>query len=450
MTSILEKLRPWQAPIYRECLSGLETGNFLNASGLGSGKSFCAIAVAKTLQKPVLIVCRLGSRRSWTEVANHFGYPTDMVHTINREMLRTGKTEWGRWEFGEANHNTGKRAKRFVWMVPKDWLLVVDECHWDSGVSSLNSKVLIAAVEQGYKIMALSGTAADDPRKMKAIGYMLGLHRNADFHQWLFRQGATVNDWDCGVIGDHSQERERRRKATMARIHSELTQAHRLVHLSTQQIPGFPKCAVYPIAVDFGVAQMSLIYAEMQAELATLGGNKAKEREALMRARQRTELLEVPGLVDEVNEGIAEGQAVAVFLNFKASVVALVERLGTDCVYTGDQSPEVREANRMRFQDDQSPVIVLTKSAGSESLDLADRHGDYPRLGLMIPGFFSLTDNQCLGRLPRDGAKTPSIYKIIFASGTVEEAAYRACKRRTEMYDIFNGFTDSDLTAGIL
>jgi superfamily II DNA or RNA helicase len=388
-------------------------------------------------------------------VADHFSYPRHRVTTINRELLRAGKTQFGCWFAGEANHNTGQRAKQFCWTLPLDTLLVMDECHADSGQTSLQSQILRAAVAQGVKILALSGTAADDPRKMRAIGYMLGLHQDSNFFQWLYQQGATPDSWTCGLpdhqlTGEHGKALlESKRKAVMGRIHAQLTAAGRMIHLPTSDIPGFPRCSVQPVKVDFGAIGLEAVYAEMAVELKKIrgafSGNKIEERLLLMRLRQKTELMEVPGLVDQVNDAIAEGQSVAVFLNFRDSVKALATRLNTDCIVIGDDHPEVREANRLKFERDDSRVIVVSKSCGSESISFADRRGVYPRLGLVIPGYQAHIERQVLGRLPRDGAKSASIYRYIFAAGTVEERAYEALKRRSDRFDAFNGLTDEDL-----
>jgi hypothetical protein len=79
-------------------------------------------------------------------------------------------------------------------------------------------------------------------------------------------------------------------------------------------------------------------------------------------------------------------------------------------------------------------------------------HGKYPRTGIISSSFWAVQMNQALGRCARDGAKSPSKMIITFPRKTVAEQAYRACKRRTELYGAFNGdvrFTNEDLQAGL-
>jgi hypothetical protein len=196
--------------------------------------------------------------------------------------------------------------------------------------------------------------------------------------------------------------------------------------------------------------EINLVYQEMQQELAALKAKTSNrtELEIIMRARQRTELLEVPGIVGECEEDLAEGASVAIFVNFKDTIKALAERLKTDCIFTGDESQAVRALNLGRFQSDESRVILVNKQAGGESIGLHDQHGNYPRVGLVIPGFRAIDDNQVLGRLPRDGAKSASLYKILYVRGSIEEVAYHRCKARADRYAALNGdfaFQDEDL-----
>lgn len=457
----ITKLRPWQPMIVESTIKGLQSGNFLNASGLGSGKTYCACAAAKEMGMNLFVVCRVGMRQTWLDVAvNHFGMSGKNVHTINRELLRIGIHGPGTWNVKGHNPETGKAYVEFKWDMPSNTLLVMDEIHADAGLNSKNSQVLRAAVRQGIKILGLSGTAADDPRKLRAIGYMLGLHEDVNFHEWLAGHGATVDSWDF-FSPQLSQSRqgkahlEARRLDEMEKINQRLVCAGRMIRLPTSAIPGFPKSTVNPMVVDFDNAELIAIYEEMHKELEELRKKGVRGHNALTaqtRARQRAELLQVPMFAEMVQDAIEEGNSVAVFLNFTESIAALGRKLGTTCFYTGQESPEIRETNRLRFQQDKERAILVNAAAGSESIGLQDINGIYPRLGLVSPSFQAVTTNQLLGRLPRDGAKTPSTYWIVFPRGTVLERAYHACKKRTDRYGAFNGdvrFTDEDMTEGL-
>lgn len=467
MNSLVHKLRSWQPAIVEKTLAGLATGNFLNASDLGTGKTYCAVATAAALNMKLLAVCRIGARNTWHEVGIHFGLPTENISTVNRELLRLGKTPFGHWErSGQFNHSTGKESKRFRWTLPKDTLLVVDEVHADSGMDSMNSQVLRAAVRDGVKILMLSGTAADDPRKMRAIGYALGLHRDDNFDQWLARQGATRGSWNAGLNDDLVDSAKGRRmliearQKIMAGIHDEMNRLGRFVRVRKSEIPNFPKCQVEVECIDFDSKELVRILADMNAELARLKAKshnpKADQRELMIRAMQKAELLMVPGIVEQALDGEADGHSVAIFVSYTETVKAIAARLKTDCIYTGYLSFDEREANRLRFQsadpERRSPYLILNAGAGAESIGLQDLDGRFPRLGLSTPMFDAIRTNQLLGRLPRDGAKSISTYRFMYPAGTILEAAYHAAKQKAERCAAFNGditFDQFDLTAGL-
>lgn len=462
MTDLSSKLRPWQPAVVDATIAGLSTGNFLNGSDLGTGKTYCAVAAAMLLNRNLVAVCRLGARHTWVEVGEHFGIDPTRIQTINRESLRTGKTKFGYWEEGERNFNAGTRASKFIWTVPKNTLLVVDEIHWDAGLDSKNSRVLKGAVDCGLKILGLSGTAADNPRKMRAIGYMLGLHQWLNFPQWLARYGADMDSWTCGVdqylldSGAGRAHLKRLQYENMQRVHQQMIQAGRFIRVRKSDIPGFPKFTIEPKCIDFDSAELERIFQQMNEELLILkrrsGNPKKEQREIMVRALQKAELIMVPGIVEECEDAIEEGHSVPIFVQFTDTVKALAKRLKTDCLYTGTIDPEQRELNRLRFQTGEERKIIVNVFAGSESIGLQDMTGEFPRCGLMTPTFNPVQFNQAIGRLPRDGAKSPSIWRLLFPAGTILEAAYRACKAKTERINAFNGddlIDEEDLTAGL-
>lgn len=458
---IKSKLRPWQPSIVEATVEGLRKSNgFLNASGLGSGKTYTSLATVKALDCNALFLCRLAVKETVREVAtDHFGLRPHQVQPLNLEMVRTGNTQYGRWINGERDENTGKYEQIFKWSLPPDQLLIWDEIHGASGLQSLSAQMLRDAVNQGIKVLGLSGTAADHPLRMRSIGYMLGLHRDWDFWQWIALYGCSEAAWDFGLkkqfLKTRKGQEELRRKQddAMARMHAKLVKSGRMVRLRTSEIPGFPKVSIHPMCIDFDCAELAVIFEEMRVELEELKkkGKGRTQLEIMMRARQRAELLMVPTWAEMTQDAIDEGESVVLFLNFTATVRALAERLKTDCLYTGDNLKDRAEHHR-RFMADESRVIVTNLGAASESVGFQDTHGNFPRTGIISSSFWATQMNQVLGRCARDGAKSPSKMILTFPRGTIMEQAYKACKRRTELYGAFNGdvrFTDQDMQAGL-
>jgi hypothetical protein len=68
----------------------------------------------------------------------------------------------------------------------------------------------------------------------------------------------------------------------------------------------------------------------------------------------------------------------------------------------------------------------VNNQAGGISLSLQDLHGDFPRVGIVFPADSPVVMEQLFGRLARSGGKSDALYRIIFASRSVEVAMRRA------------------------
>jgi hypothetical protein len=294
---------------------------------------------------------------------------------------------------------------------------------------------------------------------MRSIGYALDLHSYYDFWQFCARYGASPESWMCGMTEKMlktragREELERRQNAEMAKIHERLIKAGRMIRLRSSEIPGFPQCSIHPMCIDFDSRELTAIFEEMQAELEELKkkGTGRTQLEIMMRARQKAELLMVPTWAEMAEDAIEEGESVVFFLNFTATVKALASRLKTDCIYSGENLKD-RQRQMDRFMADESRMILTNIGAAGESIRLDDRHGKFPRVGIVSPSFWASQMNQVLGRLTGGDTKTPAKFIITWPRKTVAEQAYKACKRRTELYGAFNGdvmFTDADLQEGL-
>lgn len=207
-------LRPWQSkPVY-QLVDILKSGsNAVDMSDTGVGKTYVACAVAAYLDLPTLAIVPKIAVTNWRQIADSFGIRK--FQAIGYERLRTGLTDWGRWEkppLGTGRgteyvvcescqcqcklqdlpkltpcycHSAGIhciRIKKKPWdygqfkWSPIPELLIFDEVHRCVGLDSLNSEMLIAAKRDGKKVLGLSATAGLTPLHFKALGYVLELH----------------------------------------------------------------------------------------------------------------------------------------------------------------------------------------------------------------------------------------------------------------------------------
>lgn len=462
-------------------------------SDTGTGKTYVATAVAIALRRPTLIVAPKISLTAWRSVAAQFG---DEFSVINYEQLRTGRTEFGRWD-NQDNIESGREAyyvcencqqrveisnpapcychslgvhcidTRRTKLVygkfnfhPGVRSVVFDEVHRCGAERSLNAEILIAARRANAKILGLSATMATEPLKMRALGYALDLHGDKysipfkrgylpmlpNFYQWATRHGCRKLP---PMPGLHWAVGEERQRQIMTGIRSQIIPA-RGVRITTDEIPGFPECDITAEIYDIGKhAEIDSLYGQMASALGVLAHKATTDKAPdhpltqVLRARQKIELLKVPVAVELTSDYVERGLSIAIFVNFQQTLDELRRILNCNCFIDGTPNGvRYRAGNIDDFQENRSPVILVNNDAGKESINLQDIYGGHPRGGIVFPSFSAVTMKQVFGRLPRDGGKTKCFYRLIFAAGTVEMPVYRRLRGKLNNLDSLN---DADL-----
>ena len=430
---IIPKLLTYQVASVRQMAIALQNSSLggLDASDTGTGKTFVMLAVSIVLDRPAYVTCPKAVIPSWKRAARHFGIR--LTGVCNYELLRRGDTAAVKL-FG-----TGK-DKHFAWQLDPSTILVFDECHRMKDYKTLNCGLGLAAIRQGYATAGLSATAADNPMQMKFAGTLTGLTTERSFYGWMLKNGVVKQRYGMEFVGG---------KSVLDRIHRQIFPAHGTRLRIADLGDAFPETQISAEAYSVnGVAgEINQIYEEMQNELARIEASSAKDKGAcilteMLRARQRAETLKVPAIAAMVEDAVAEGLSVAVFVNFDASADALQEKLKTKCTIRGGQSPEAREHNIEEFQADRQPVIVCNIRAGGVGVSLHGSPTSRRRLSIICPTFSGQDLKQALGRVWRaNGAK--SIQRIFFAAETIEEAI---CKQVQEKIDRIDTLNDGDLT----
>jgi len=476
---IRERLRPWQGRPVEILLEALGRHRAaVDLSDTGVGKTYVACAVAKLLCLPTLVVCPKISQTIWREVAAHFN---DSVSVINYESIRTGNTPFGKWSrpapavpeerwvcqccqlpvklptpspcYCEPKNGIHCLvAKKTAWnygdfrFADAVRMLIFDECHRCSGIDSLNADMLHAAKRQNKMVLGLSATAATGPLKMNALGYLLGLHggSRSDFYNWCRRLGCRKPP---GQPGFKWMVSEAKQQEIMRTIRTAIIPS-RGVRVRTADIPNFPTRTISAELYDIeNPSQIDALYAEMQAPLDELA-RRANADVApdsgitkTLRAWQRIELLKIPLAVELTQDDLEKGYSVAIFCNFSATIDELARRLNTDCIIDGrpeHNRPGLRAARVARFQRNDARVILLNNQAGGVSIGLQDVLGDCPRIGNVFPCPSAEAMRQIFGRLPRDGGKSHSHYRVLFAANTGEKSMARALRAKSNNLDCLN------------
>lgn len=417
-------------------------GGALDCSDLGTGKSYTAAFTAEGLCAPdkfIVVVCPKAVRPSWVRIFEAMGLPASRFVVVNYEKLKRGVEGVGMMR---------KDKKLFIWNG-RVGVLVWDEAHkLRSPDITLNARMAIGAKLAGIPALFLSATLAESPAHLRTVGFALGLHDGKHFADWAMKHGCTFDPWGKLTL------RRTSAALVMTRLNAVLFPEYG-VRVRKKDIPGFPDNEILAEAFDFGPPEkINAIYEEMEEELAELAekqevdGKKVKDTAkamvAQLRARQKVELLKVPGVADMVDDAVEEGMSVVVFCNFIATLAALKEKLQGHKIaeVRGGQSEAVRQAFVDSFNAGYCRTILVQIQSGGAGLSLHDTTGEFPRLALIFPCFSASDLRQSTGRIHRAGGKSKSVQKILFAAGSVEERVMAKLKMKLADLDLLN---DADI-----
>lgn len=408
----------------------------VDASDTGVGKTYTACGVARLLSKRLFVVCPKAVRPSWAQVARDMEVATIAVETP--EKLKYGNTPWVK----------KKSRKEFEFRVPADALVVWDEAQTAGGPSSQNQALMATLGAYPVPVLLASATLADSPLRLRAPGFLLGLH---DYHPGAFAAFCRAHGCFMDSTGRWLFATGPSRLDFLAQLHRKIF-PERGVRIRISDLgDAFPEGVVRAMAYDLEQhsEEIQRIYDELDGVLRNPHPNPMA---AMTRARQRTELLKVPLLRDMAGELAEEGKSVIVFVSYNDTIRSLQEAfrdspslraLGEPAVIWGEQSGKQREAAIADFQADRRRLALVNLQAGGVGISLHDLHGNHPRAALISPSFSALHVKQALGRHRRDGSRTPALSIIVFAAGTIEEKARDAVARKLNNIDLLN---DGDLS----
>lgn len=440
LTALTSKLLPYQPASVRRMADALTRhGGALDASDTGTGKTFVSLGATVVLGQPAFVVCPKAVVPSWQRAATHFGIR--LAGISNYELLRRGTTPAVKCVTLPPVKAGGKSVESFEWQLPLNTVIVFDEIHRCKDYKTLNCAMALAALRQGYKVVGLSATAADNPMQMKCVGLLTKLFpTEKGFFGWMMRNGVRKGRFGLEFAGGPRE---------LDQIHQQIFPQHGTRVRIADLGDAFPETQITAESYNLNgeTDKINAIYEEMADEIARIEASEAADKgacilTAMLRARQRAEVLKMPAIADMAADAIAEGMSVAIFCNFDDSVDSLMAKLKTNCCIRGGQHPTVRENCIAEFQADRSPVIICNIRAGGVGVSLHGTPTSRRRLSIICPTFSGGDLKQALGRVWRaNGAK--SIQRIFFAAGTIEEQVCKAVKEKIARIDALN---DGDLT----
>ncbi len=379
-----------------------------NGSEMGTGKTVVTTVVAKRLQRRLFVLTRKSVVLDWHRWAGEVG--VECV-AMTAAKVRLGKSGLGHWVV---------KGRAFQWDLPPDALLVFDEAHDFGGIDTQQSRLLMAAKNQGLMHAVLSGTLFDNPMKCKAIGYSLGLHNLLDFWVWARKNGVRP-----GMFGMEFRPKNETPVQVMERLR--LSLGMKFTRIRKADVPGFPVKNVIPFSVDTDT---------MPPDAELEGGRYGTD------ARRTVELMKLPGIIDRTQLLLDEGHSVVLFVNYHESFHALVAEFGDVCQVIGGQTDNQRAENIDRFQTNKVHVAVVMTQAGGTGTSFHDLYGR-PRSSIICPGSSAPGFLQAIDRIHRAGALSPAnIYVALAERIPVEKRIRKQIEKKLANLAALN---DSDL-----
>lgn len=264
LAEITPKLLPFQVAAVRSQSIAIQNGGTLDASDTGTGKTYIALAVCAVLNRPAYVVAPKAVIPSWQRAATHFG--VTLAGIKNYELLTRGQQ-------AELSKSGDERVS-FKWNLPAETIIVIDECHRMKDGKTLNNKMGMAALKQGFATLGLSATSADNPMQMKFTGTLTGLFEDGQHWNWALENGVYQDGYGYKFSGD---------REILAKIHSQIF-PKRGNRLRIKDLgDAFPESQIAAEAygVNGAEKQIEAIYKEMRAELKRLATKEAEDGDPL-------------------------------------------------------------------------------------------------------------------------------------------------------------------------
>lgn len=433
---------------------------FLLADEVGTGKTLSAwhFACAHTDAESVLISTTASATAHWRHTILHYGWREGMrIEVINHERLGKLFALNGGGLSSTRRKGKLKRIAREGQAIAHD-LFLVDESHKAKNPDSARGMMIRQLSEEAAFTGWLSATAGQSPLDLSYLHQLLGAASGSrvpgkkldDFIDWCVRQGFQIERKAFGKIQWVPNEGDSKR------IHGWLLDGRMGMRRRPQDIAGWPEMQRQMMPVELGPdAKMAFgqVWSDYSAAADAVSrmdphkGRIARENNQ-MRLRQQASMLRLDNTQDVAATLLDKGRQVAISVAFRATQEAMAQRwrsLGIEpAMIHGDIDKKQAEAERMRFQTGQTPVVIFTVE---EAISLHQgEYNDAERTMILHDVRWSAIQlAQIEGRCHRDGTLAPVIWMA--AEGTVEMDIAQAMIDRVAGMKSMHGDPAGDLEA---
>jgi hypothetical protein len=435
---------------------------FLLADDVGLGKTYATIAgVMRMKPTNVAVLCPLAVVPHWRKSIAAMGADRDINWLVinydrTKNLLSVPKEATAAKKTRTKNRKIAALGKPLI-----NWdVIVFDEAHLLRNPQSQRSTACRRLAGEGSDHKAfclwLSATAGQNPLHLSYLAPILAASTGTtvgdltDFQYWAESQNMEVRQ---GAYGAWEWVRNEADLDHMRHILFENTDPLVGIRRRPTDIAGWPEQQRIPYPIDLDPRGWELYddaWLEFRREvnLAMKGRNPQNLLVEQLRFRQKASYVRVPGTVELVEDLLSNDLQVAVSVQFLESVDALRDILEAKKIkvatIVGDMTADEKEAERIRFQQGDAPVILFTPTEGISlhAGEAAAEATDMPRVTVLHDVRYSaLSCAQIEGRCHRDGQNAIAYY--VYADRTVEEnIIHKTIQRLTDMATMLGDDTE--------
>jgi SNF2 family DNA or RNA helicase len=416
--------------------------------GMGTGKSRCAIELAKRVQaKRVLILCPLSVCSAWSEQLSKFGPAFTDINLAKGSVKAKHKKAKDASALAYAlaepvvvtvNYESARNSPLASWLESQAFdLLVLDESHRIKSPSGATSRWVSRLAKTCRTRVALTGTPMphsplDIYAQFRALvpelfgwSFVRFRKRYAVMGGYQGRQvqGFQRMDEMQRKLGEWTYQADRSVLDLPDAIHD-----RRLVELSpsAQKIYADLDQDFTASVLDGEVTAANALVKLLRLQQLT-SGRVTVERE------DNTKLVEVDdskrSALTEILQDLPSDEPVVVFGRFSSDLLAAHEAAAATKRESLELSGKRRELER--WQAGEAPILAVQIQSGGTGIDLTRA-----RYCVYLSTGFSLGDyEQSLARVHRPGQERTVFYYHIVAKGTIDEKVYGALQQRKQVVE---------------
>ena len=430
-------------------------GRCIDLSPTGSGKTITAIVCCIILGLTPFIISTKLSIIDWVKVLNQLN--CDFYGIVNYESFQKGKyydknnkkincdfidiikTKKTTTQYTiDENNNINKEIiddDNYTELVTffvnnnvnnyKNIVFIFDECQHCKNIKSNNSQILKSLSEHnGIKILLLSASLADVKNHILLFGLVLKLYK-------------TLEEGKTFLMEQHKRRKNENILLTFRDLifpnyasQMNISLLHKIIS-NNNTIKNEITAKIYK-------SKNSSLIDEQYKIINNVNTCDKKSLGIRMKARENIELLTVPILVDETHKKLKEHKSVIIFVNFIKTMELLKTELCCNCFISGTIDNEQKLININNFNSGKDKLIICMIQCGSESINLHDTDGKFPRTTFILPTWNVQQLFQALGRTYRINVKSNTEQIIVLDDSENSKYIYNIIKDKINSLGLLN------------